>query len=588
MSDSDGSETIDETSLDDYQLLLNLLGCLPILLAGVCIFNCIRRRHKNVYAVNYLLQKEEARKRRRNGDDSSERRPAVGTALVNPSRMSLYQLVSYLWSLTDDEIEAHIGIDGLAFVRLIWMMVEVSSICFLVGMFVLAPIYATGGAKNHRTHTVPKFTIGNVKPEDWRLWAVFFASWFTFLVASWRIQVCFQRVAIYADRFHTRNHDASYTVMITNIPEEYCDEEKLMNLMILLFGKEHVHHVLFARDIEKIWPTWKMLDKYNTKYVAAQRDHHTQGMCCWAESEQVIESRYLHYKARLDAQSHKDEQLRVAFVFFNTLKATALCASTALVPNREKMKASKAVQEVDIQWQNLGVPRSQRKIATILVTLCYILVILYFTPLMIAIQALANLDTIAANWDSFEQFLEYSETMRVVLTGLIPVLIYGVFFLLLPFILHKLVRIQRHRTQSHRDSSTLKKHTDCLIGVGLLVTFLASGVLQDVNEINDLSTWFDTLGENMPRNSTFFYLTDVYCRYWWYCFGTYSARDFCQILLLSARSPRILFLHLHALHDVLFRRHAYLHSHRAAYSHPLRPIFHFGLFDISLSADICV
>ena len=63
--------------------------------------------------MNYLLQKEEARKRRRNGDDSSERRPAAGTALVNPSRMSLYQLVSYLWSLTDDEIEAHIGIDGL-------------------------------------------------------------------------------------------------------------------------------------------------------------------------------------------------------------------------------------------------------------------------------------------------------------------------------------------------------------------------------------------------------------------------------------------------------------------------------------------
>eukprot|EP00494_Astrolonche_serrata_P024250 UN24508 len=40
--------------------------------------------------------------------------------------------------------------------------------------------------------------------------------------------------------------------------------------------------------------------------------------------------------------------------------------------------------------------------------------------------------------------------------------------------------------------------------MGLLVTFIAGGVLQDLQSMSDPSDWISTLGENVPRNSTFF------------------------------------------------------------------------------------
>ena len=48
------------------------------------------------------------------------------------------------------------------------------------------------------------------------------------------------------------------------------------------------------------------------------------------------------------------------------------------------------------------------------------------------------------------------------------------------------------------------KHADSLIGMGLLVTFLAGGVLQDVNKLGDPGQWINLLSTEVPRNSTFF------------------------------------------------------------------------------------
>lgn len=432
------------------------------------------------------------------------------SGLPDPSTLKIWELFAYLWKLDDHQLLPHIGVDGVAFLHCLWMMFEVCLLMFPLAMFVLMPVYS-GGDESTSGETLPTLTIGNVENKSGALWASFFAELCLCVFLSLRIGHVYRVVASFANEYHTRNDDAAHAVLIANIekdqPKYVKDdvwrsdlEQQLKNI----YGDELVR-VVKTKKLDKFGNLWDDFVEKDECYVRCEKTGKTQGFGIWEKDETMLREEVNEAESKLQEVDYENlKDAPVAFALFRTLRAATECSNSSLYTIPYKFTTVIATGESDIQWKNVHWNRKERSAGEWLTTICYILLIILYSPLMIFVQAVANLDSIAESWSAADAFLDLSTGLRAFLTGLCPILIYQLFFLFLPNILYHLSGYAVPLTKSEQENAALKKHADSLIGMGLLVTFLAGGVLQDIDKLGDPAQWIDLLSTEVPRNSTFF------------------------------------------------------------------------------------
>jgi len=166
------------------------------------------------------------------------------------------------------------------------------------------------------------------------------------------------------------------------------------------------------------------------------------------------------------------------------------------------LKARMCPKKDDLYYENLH--RSEEEIAKGRKrgTISYIVLIIMFSPLMVLIQGLADLDSLAEDSGLVKDITDLSPPFTAMIQGFLPVIIFAAFFAFLPKLLWMIVDMSFPKSKTDQESRVLPMYTDCLIGMGLLVSVFAA-VFSDVGSLTSVSDITNTAAEEMPSQSIF-------------------------------------------------------------------------------------
>lgn len=152
-------------------------------------------------------------------------------------------LIMPLWRIImsdPEEILHKNGVDPYVFVRFLRLMCKAFIPIWIVSWIILLPVDSVNSTHSGR-EGLDRFTFGNVAPElQSRYWAHLimawvFNGWIIYLVWTEMRKWLVIRQQYLTSPKHSRTAQAR-TVLVTSIPKEYMDEEKLKSLYAFLPG----------------------------------------------------------------------------------------------------------------------------------------------------------------------------------------------------------------------------------------------------------------------------------------------------------------------------------------------------------------
>jgi hypothetical protein len=318
----------------------------------------------------------------------------------------------------------------------------------------------------------------------------------------------FQTFSIKADKFNARASWGHCTVLITDIEDRFMTRGNLTKFLNGIYPGE-VRYVDFCRDlngVQRLWMKFKKAEKQRELCEKA-RSKKLGFCCCKKNLDHFKEIERDMKKTFYEKKLSKMPTLPVAVVQFASVKAATICASTVLVSGGRSMKVRTVPEYPDqILWKNLSQKGCKRQLRVIAGRTLYILLIIFYSLIVVFIQGLANLDNLASVWSEFAEVLEISPEAVALIQGSLPAIILSFFFMVLPKNLACLSSMCKMPFKTDEDSLTSGRYADCLVGMGLVVSIFASGIFSSLDAIENISSedvW-TSLGNEVPAQSIFF------------------------------------------------------------------------------------
>ncbi|KAJ0392418.1 hypothetical protein P43SY_000316 [Pythium insidiosum] len=235
----------------------------PLLLLAVLVFELLRRRKPHVF------------ERENHG------------AMADSDRARCFAWISFLFSVTDQEIISHCGLDAWVFLRFLRIGEKVAALVIACS-FVLFPLYATAtpaemeesphaafpvGAPSLANTTSPddpdgglhvrpfesfdQLSIANVEAGDWRLWFAVTTAYVVTLAVMHLVKEEYVAYMRHRHAFLSRRDAQQYSVVVTDLPKRLRRPQPLLTYIDYLFP-DAVHHVYVGvecRHLEKLLET---------------------------------------------------------------------------------------------------------------------------------------------------------------------------------------------------------------------------------------------------------------------------------------------------------------------------------------------
>lgn len=503
MSTNDTSTTIS----DDDKFVASITVAIPCFILFVSCFLFCRLRYPSVYMANQGKKKDiEAEK---DGELKEVQESEVNAYIPDDGGgvLGMFNVIVELWQCDEKKIEKIAGFDAMVFTTLIWFQCKLLLILVPIGWLLLAPVYSAGNSSGG--DFLNDIALTNVGSDD--TWI----TTFTFLVAlgihvgsTKYLSKLYQRLSLKADKFNAKSTESHFTVMITDIEDKLVEGDELAKFLNDLYPGE-VCNVDFCKDLGEVQKLWKDYKKAEEKReICEQSEKKTLGIGCLKKDLahfQIVEAdaKNAFYQTEIDNVPN----IPVAMVQFEKVQTATSCASSVLVPGGHMMRVRPVPEFADqILWTNLGMKSTRKEMGSILGFALYLLLIIFYSPLMVFVQGVANLENLANMWSGFSAIVDLSSEVKSLIQGSLPAIIFSIFFMILPMYLTFLSGLCKMSFKTDEASLTLGRYADCLVGMGLLVSVFASGILSSVDSLNNLSPseiW-STLGKEVPAQSVFF------------------------------------------------------------------------------------
>merc|ERR1719204_866292 len=125
----------------------------------------------------------------------------------------------------------------------------------------------------------------------------------------------------------------------------------------------------------------------------------------------------------------------VAIATFRSAREALECSQVALLPGGRDLMTRMAPFKEDVYFENLHHNETEKKSFQYMGYAAYFCLILFFSPIMVAIQRLADLDSLADKSGFVKDLTELNPSITALIQGLMPVIIFAVFFAILPLVL---------------------------------------------------------------------------------------------------------------------------------------------------------
>merc|ERR1719204_936280 len=193
----------------------------------------------------------------------------------------------------------------------------------------------------------------------------------------------------------------------------------------------------------------------------------------------------------------------VAIATFRSAREALECSQVALLPGGRDLMTRMAPFKEDVYFENLHHNETEKTSFRYIGFAAYFALILFFSPIMVAIQRLADLDSLASKSGFVKDLTELDASVTALIQGLMPVIIFSVFFALLPLVLWFIVGLSRPQCKNDQEGAVLPMYADCLVGMGLLVAVFST-LLNDVDAFTNISQLAKVLANELPSQSVFY------------------------------------------------------------------------------------
>ena len=393
---------------------------------------------------------------------------------------------------SDERTLQMIGIDAYVFLRFLRMLSTCASICSLLGLIVLCPLYASAPF-NHLNPGIRRFTVGNVRLADERLWATLLLAWVYSLITLWLLDEEYMRFSKLRIDYMKNGDDeippqTYYSVIVEHVAQDCQSNEKLRQLFSLIFPEEvlFVQIPIFLDELEnrivereavkaKLESVIACYEGGGRKTVPKISVSENKPVLCYGE-EQVDAVSYYQMelsrinniisslqreveKMNLENKQSSDENnfdvSSTAFVTFRSVRAAACAAQMPILSHEyPKLKAFFAPSPGDLVWQNVPVSLAYIENSTRFTSMLLYAGIFFWGVLITTIAAITNLQYLS---NYFPLVRHISPVSFSLLSGVFPVLVDAFLMLMLPVIFDYIAKhMERRKSLSHIQEMVLR------------------------------------------------------------------------------------------------------------------------------------
>ena len=123
--------------------------------------------------------------------------------------------------INDDDIFNHLGLDALAYLRFLRLLLKAAIFTLPYGIFILIPLNVHGGMK--KTEGLDMISMSNVDRQSGKLWAHFLAVWIYSLTLLYMINEEWKIYVLYRQTYMTKKLGKEHVLLVQDIPKEVGD-----------------------------------------------------------------------------------------------------------------------------------------------------------------------------------------------------------------------------------------------------------------------------------------------------------------------------------------------------------------------------
>jgi hypothetical protein len=445
------------------------------------------------------------------------------------------------WNLTSEQIEKSAGLDAAMFIEFVTLALRVMCAIGIPMVLILCPlhIFAGGSYTDSSSGEVTtmdklgKLGMGNIQPGEgvrWMYWVHALFIWYVVYVTQAAIfQAQEKFLAKRFDWLLKMPKPRSTSVLVEGIPEEFCNDDGLMQCFCRLFPNDRVESAYVVRKtatlsslVENYKSAEQSLAAANFQWQALGSTQDTRPTCYasmfggmvdkityYEDRRKEAAATVLAERARLkDPATDKSEVYSSnGFVTFRTERDAMIAMGLKVRSDEDQFMMSTPPDPADIRYEDLYAPPARLQAASIVGYACTVAVFFSFTPIILAISSVTNLAALRGQVPALDKLVVAFPMTERLLEGVLASAALTLFMSFLPTVLNLIFVycFQLKAGQWVQQRIQIWYFWFQIIFV-LLVTAVGSSLLDTMLLIIDHPTViFSLLAERLP-SATHFYL----------------------------------------------------------------------------------
>ncbi|XP_077219358.1 early-responsive to dehydration stress protein (ERD4) isoform X4 [Tasmannia lanceolata] len=341
------------------------------------------------------------------------------------------------FSVTEQEILQHSGLDALVVIRLFKLGIKFFLICSVVGLVILLPVNYTcekGPSRSKLSHSMDSFTISNIGKGSNRLWVHFSCLCFISFYGLYLLyKECNEIMDIRIQHlYNIRHRPDRFTILVREIP--FCPEHQTRGCCVdHFFSKHHPYS----------YQSYQIL--YDGKHVEA-----------------LLE-------------------LPVAFVSFKSRWGAAIASQTRQHVNPILWITEPAPEPRDVLWNNLAIPYSHLIFHKIGVFIAAAVLTIFFALPVTTVQGIVQLEKIK-KWFPPARAVQLIPGLSSVLTGYLPSVILNSFIYVIPYAMRSMATLEGCVSRSKKEMKACSMVFYFLVGNVFFLSLLSGSLLDQIGE----------------------------------------------------------------------------------------------------------
>ncbi|KAK7309817.1 hypothetical protein RJT34_06865 [Clitoria ternatea] len=442
--------------------------------------------------------------------------------------------VAKAWRLSEEELLAVSGLDGVVFMRTITFSLKIFTFAGIIGMLVLLPVNCWGhqlkdiDVADFVNNSLDVFTISNVNSGSRWLWVHFSA---VYVVTGFICMLLFYEYKYISSRrisyfYSSKPQPHHFTILVRSIPTSSSSSisDSVESFFNELYPSTYLSHVVVRRTskIRSLLHEAKTLYKRVTQLRSdpTQKKYKHGGLFgLFGQKNNIIEQ----YERKLEdieenlrleqtEASLAGEETRAAFVLFKSRLSAATAFHLQQSVNPTHWITELAPEPRDVYWPFFSESFMRRWISKLVVVVASTLFTMLFLIPVIVVQGLTNLSQLEVLFPFLTSILTIKFVSQIV-TGYLPSLILQLFLKLVPPAMEFLSSIQGYISHSDIEISASNKVLWFTIWNVFFATVFSGSFLSTVNIFLEPKNIPGKLAVAVPAQASFF-ITYVVTQGW--------------------------------------------------------------------------